>query len=531
LEALDQQSAFTPQGLLAMARRRRWLIMGGFLVGWGTLNAVSWFLPARYRSETLIIVEQQRVPEHYVTPNVAADLQQRLQSMTEQILSRTRLQAIIENFHLYNGEQRRMDEDALVQRMRKDISIDLVKSPGRPDELSAFKISYSAPEPRLAQQVTTELTALFIQENLRSREQQSEDTTAFLDNELQSARKNLGEQEQKLRQFKTQYLGELPEQLQSNLQILSGLQARLQSATDALNQAEQQKLYLQSLESQYKNLRPHTADAKDSGSSAADAGALDDKLQALRAQLAEISTHYTQQHPDVVRLKHQIAAAEADKAALEHAPQGAGREGSRRTSGGDLQTMSPLVQVDSQLRANTLEITNRQAEIKHIQGEIDRYQARLNVTPMREQQLTALSRDYEQSKTNYESLLAKRMQSEMATNLEKKQQGQQFSMIDPPSLPQKPYWPNRLQFSLAGFVAGIGLGGALAMGLELLNPRVNSREELRLIVTAPILADIPRLQTAEEERAGRRRLVLELTGAAILLASVPAVTLFTFLKG
>jgi uncharacterized protein involved in exopolysaccharide biosynthesis len=193
--------------------------------------------------------------------------------------------------------------------------------------------------------------------------------------------------------------------------------------------------------------------------------------------------------------------------------------------------MTPVVQVEGQLRANALEIENRKLEIKHLQAQIDTYQARLNTTPMRDQQLTALSRDYEQSKTNYQSLLAKRMQSEMATDLEKRQQGQQFRTVDPPSFPNKPYWPNRLQFSLAGLVAGIVLGAGVAFALELLNPKIHSKEELRLVFPRPIVADIPRLQTAAEGLAARRRLIFEAIAASAMLAIVPVVTLLAYLKG
>src|SRR5438045_4299441 len=383
--------------------------------------------------------------------------------MTEQILSRTRLQDVIANFHLYASDGRRTDIDAAIDRMRKDIKIELVRSSDRPADLSAFKVSYSAPTAQLAQQVTGKLTSLFIEENLRTRATLSEQTTAFLDNQLQEAGNNLAQQERKLQQFKSEHMGELPEQLQSNIQILSGLQARMQQATDALHQAEQQKLYLESLLAQYNAMR---------GTSAADpsahetpaalpggAGTIDDKLDQLRAQLAEASSRYTPAHPDVVRLKQEIAGAERQKAALQQSGKTDGRP---RTSNAELQGMSAYMQLQGQIQANRLEIENHKAGIKQLEVDIERYQGRLNFTPVREQQLTALTRDYEQSKTNYESLLAKKQQSELATNLEKRQEGQQFRMIDPPSLPQKPYFPNRMIVSLGSIVFGLIAGAGLA---------------------------------------------------------------------
>src|SRR5207253_333065 len=162
-----------------LCRRRWWLLLGVF-VTWAMASITAWILAAEYRSETLILVEQQKVPEHYVISNVTTDLQDRLQSMTQQILSRTRLQRIIEGFHLYAGERNRLGPDELVERLRKDIKIELVKAPGRRDELTAFRIYYSSGDPRIAQQVTSQLTSLFIEENLQARQQQSESTTGLL---------------------------------------------------------------------------------------------------------------------------------------------------------------------------------------------------------------------------------------------------------------------------------------------------------------------------------------------------------------
>src|SRR5437868_6860809 len=198
MDNLQDISSRSLRDYVAIARRRRWWLMLPLFSGWALVVVTSWFIPPRYRSETVIIVEQQKIPEQYVVPNVAIDLQQRLQSMSQQILSRTRLLGIIENHHLYGSAQKKNDPDILVQQMRKDIKIDLVQSPGRPWELSAFKISYSAPDRDLAQQITKELSSFFIDENLHNRQQQSEDTTQFLENQLEQARTNLADQEARL---------------------------------------------------------------------------------------------------------------------------------------------------------------------------------------------------------------------------------------------------------------------------------------------------------------------------------------------
>lgn len=291
-----------------MARRRRWLLLLPVALCWSAVWGVCWFLPAVYRSETLILVEQQKVSEHYVVPNMAVGLQERLQSMTQQILSRTRLRRIIDELNLYAAERPRLGPDELVERMRKDIKIEIVETPGRPDELTAFKILYSGPDPKVSQTVTEHLATFFIDENIRSREKLSEETTSFLSNELQDARKHLEQQEQRVREFKGQYLGELPGQLQSNLQILSGVQARLQEANERLERAEQQRVYLKSLLAEYQSLSQQIREGKKG--EIATPPALDDEIDKLQRQLAVLRAQYTDEYPDVVKIRMQIAKSE-----------------------------------------------------------------------------------------------------------------------------------------------------------------------------------------------------------------------------
>jgi polysaccharide biosynthesis transport protein len=508
----------------ARVRARRWWVLSALALGWILATATGYLIPPKYRSETVILIEQQQVPEHYVQANVAVDLQQRLQSMSEQILSRTRLLMVIDKLRLYGRERANLDPDSLVQRMRKDISIDLVRASGRND-VSAFKVSYSASSALLAQQVTGELTSAFIEENLRTRERMSVSTTEFLESQLSQARTALGEQEEKLRKFKSEYLGQLPEQVQGNIQILSGLQARLQASRDALNSAEQQRLYLESLLGQYRA----TAVRSDSSGNLVPANDVDSRLEQQKAQLAELSAKYTPQHPDIVMLKEKIAATEKLKEEADKAKAAAKTDESATPKATPLNPTT--AQFESQLKANQLEIANRKKEIHDLEGQMEQYQARLNVAPVREQQLAAITRDHEQSKQYYESLLAKKLQSEMATNLERRQQGEQFRMIDPPSLPARPYFPNRLVLSLAGCAVGLAVGVGLVVLLERMEPTVYLVDELRDLTNAPVLAELPLLMTDSERRRGRLRLISETIGAAAILTIIPAVTMLTFLRG
>lgn len=485
-----------------LSRRRWWLVLPAFVI-WLTVWVLAWLLPAVYRSETVILVEQQKVPEQYVLPNVATDLQDRLQSMTQQILSRTRLLAIMESLSLYPKLRSRITMDELIERMRQDIQVEAVQSPNRSGELTAFKVAYLSNSPQLAQKVTAQLTSLFINENLKARQEQSAATTQFLSTQLQEARQGLADQEAKVRDYKSQYLGQLPEQVQSNVQILAGLQAQLQQETDLLGRAKQQSVYLETLHTQWRSLEANLGTSTTSPRVVA-APSVDEELTRLREQLADLTSHYTDRHPDVRKIKEQIAKTERMKqqnVAQSAASQSTDAErAGRPASAADMQTISSRMELESQIRANKIEIENRQRAIQELQKRIEDYQGRLNMTPVREQQLAALTRDYEQSRKNYEQLLAKRDQSEMATDLEKRQEGEQFRVLDPPNLPQKPYSPNRLKIDLIGLVAGLILGIACSAGSEMIDDRIYSKEQLEKIVTAPVLTEIPPLPTAAEEQ-------------------------------
>ena len=531
MDQIEQQSPVAFRGWwLRVCRRRRWVAISVFM-SWALFTAAAWFIPAKYRSETLILVEQQRVPEHYVEPNVAVDLQQRLQSMSEQILSRTRLMAIIDKLNLYNLNHARTDTDSLLQVMRKDITIELVKADGsRANQVAAFRVSYSANSPLIAQQVTAELTSLFIEENLRNRQQISEDTTTFLASELDAARKNLDLQEQRLREFKSRYVGQLPEQTASNLQILGGLQARLQAATDALHQAQQQRLYLESLLNNYRVLNPQDV-APGKTAPATQSAELAKRLEQLQAQLNTLSANYTSLHPDIVKVKEEIASTEKLKAAADaEAAKIAATESVPKSANAVPSSMGPAMQIESQLKANEFELTNRNAEIKNIEQQIDAYQQRLNLAPAREQELAAITRDHEQFRNNYDSLLAKKNQSEMATNLERRQQGEQFRMIDPPSLPQKPYFPKRLAFSFGGLAAGLVFGLALVVLSELINPQIFGEQELRAIVSAPLLISVPSMESGSEKQRRVRTRIIESVATAAMLCVVAGVTVLVYHK-
>lgn len=504
--------------------RRRWWLIGALFGCWILAWGGSRFLPSVYRSETLILVEQQKVPEQYVVANVSIDLPEQLQSMTQQILSRTRLERIIEKYHLYTRQRARSGPDGLVDQMRKDIQIQLVEAPGKRGELTAFRIIFSAPTPTLAQQIATQLTSLFIDENIQEQSQRAENTTDFLSSELNAARDSLAVQEAKVKQFKSQNLGELPSQMDANVHILSGLQERYHNLGESLNRAQEQRLYLESLLAQYRSVRTGEAGAETPAS-------LERELTKMRADLEDMQTRYTEKHPDVIRLKGLIAKTEKLKRDLQ-AQMATSDDGQKTpTSASDLQAMQPKLQVEGQLKANAQETQNTRREMQELQTQIAAYQSRLNTTPIREQQLTDLTRDYEQSKANYDSLLKKQMQSQLATNLEKRQQGKGFRIIDPPSFAHKPYSPDRVKFSLLGLIAGFLLGFGLVFLTEFLDDHIREEADITQMTNARILAGIPRLATPADKRRQHRLRFLEWCGAAIIFVVMVGANIYTFYRG
>jgi succinoglycan biosynthesis transport protein ExoP len=520
-----------------VCRRRRWILLSLFTC-WLIIWAGSWLLPATYQSDALILVEQQKVAEQYVVPNVTVSLQDRLQSMTQQILSRTRLQATIDRFHLYpphRGLSGLLGSGDPVEEMRKDTKIELVQAPGHPGELTAFKIHYSARTPELAQQVNSELTSLFIEENLKSQQQLSESTTSFLEIQLADARGKLEEQEAKVRAFKAKHFGDLPSQLTTNVEILSSLQAQLQNTQRALDTAKQQNLYLESLLQEYQSLQTGLG----SGDSAvASPEALDKDLLNLRRRLTEDRSRYTDDYPDVAVLKDTIVKTEKLKKEIDDEI-AANQKTGNTTSGADPTAAAvlhrgsptPMMQIQSQLKANELEMQNYQKHEKELESQITVYQTRLNTTPETEQELAEVSRGYEESKSNYNSLLGKQNQSQLATSLERRQQGEQFSILDPPSLPDKPSTPNHFLLSLGGLVLGIVVGFGWTALLELTNARVRQEKDLEEFAPARVLVGIPHLSTPDEDRMHVRVRRIELCAAVAMVILILFGNFYAFYKG
>jgi len=536
VDDLDEKSSqsFDLQRYLGIVRRRHMAFLIPLFLGWAVVWGASWVLAPIYRSGTLILVEQPTMPKDYVTPNVNDDLQDRLRNITQQILSRTRLLHIIEQLNLYANAPGHPTPDEKVEGMRKQIEIELVRD--AENRVSSFNVYYSARDPHVAQQVTSELTNLFISENLEVRQQQSEDTTKFLESQLETARQTLSDQEEKIRQFKGQHVGELPAQVGSNLQILAGLQSQLQTEEDALNTAKQQRVYLETLVNQYRSLQgtPKTA----GGTTTVGLPAVDEELDKLRAQLADLSSHYTDRHPDVRKLKEQIAETEktrdriiTDLKAKASAPADPDAATANPDPSDMRDSSSPMVQLRGQLQSNRVEIANRERAVVELKTKNMDYQARLNQEPVREQELSDLTRGYEQSKANYDDLLKKKNESAMATSMELLQQGERFRIIDPPSLPVKPDSPNRLKFCGIGLVIGLALGGVVAGAFEMMDDRIHDEKELQKLLPVAVISEIPALTVASDDQRERGKLWLGWATAVFVSVTILVGSALSYLRG
>jgi succinoglycan biosynthesis transport protein ExoP len=491
-------------------RRRWWVLLPASSVVFATLLVLS-RIPNRFSSEATLLVVQQQVPQRYVLPTTTTDIREALQATTQEVLSRNRLLQIIDEFGLYTPERKRLSPEGLLELMRHDIGIQPLEGQTAQKDVNSFKISFISSNPQLAQEVTSKLTALFIEQNLVTREHQATTTTNFLQEQLETVKNKLAAAEEQVRSFKMQNLGELPEQQQGNLAILGGLQAQLQNTMSSLSRAQEQREYLQSL-SGYRALM------------------VESDLNRLESEKAKLLSRYTPQYPAVKQVDERIAEKEALLRALRSSP----APGSEKPAAkppflvGTEQDTSIALQLKSQVESNRLEVENLSQEERRLKATVEQYQKRLNQTPVREQQLAGVLRNYDQLKQDYADLLNKESQSRMAADLEKRQEGQQFRVVDQPSLPTVPSSPKRVTISLGGAAAGALLGLMLAFFVDSKDHSFRSEKSLSQSFPLPLVVGVPLLFTNTETRSRSLNRTFEWVGGGCLLLAVFAAELFEF---
>ncbi len=508
-----------------VTRRRWWLLVATCVTVLATATILS-RLPNRYTSEATLLVVQQRGPERYVIPTANPDTSKALQAVTQEVLSRSRLLGIIDELGLYPKEKDHLAPEELIEQMRKDVGITPVESSPDRRDVNSFKISFIADDPHLAQKVTGRLTSMLIETNVKTRADQATTTNNFLEEQLVAARGKLAEQEQRLRDFKTQYLGELPEQQQGNLQILSGLQIQLQNTTSGLNRAQQQRLYLESLLGEYQRLTPRHAPVPapvlpSVSQTPSPLEAAQKDLDRLQSEKAALLTTSTARHPDVLKIGRAITEQEALVARLKalKIPATEKPQAPAATPEGT-EYDTTIAQLRSQLEAARLEMANLSKDEVQLKASIAQYQNRLNLIPIREQQLSGILREHDQLKKNYEELQNQGRQSQLVTTLEKEQEDQQFRLVDPPSLPTLPSSPKRARISLGGAVAGVFLGFALALLAEVRDRTLHTENDVSRRYELPLIIGVPPLFSAAEERVRNWKKTLEWVGGSVLVLAM-----------
>jgi polysaccharide chain length determinant protein (PEP-CTERM system associated) len=476
-----------------MVKRRFLLILiPAILLGLCGVFVVR-LIPNIFISETVILVEPQKIPSEYVRSTSTTPIESRLSTITQQIMSRTRLEKIIIDNNLYVEMRRNLPMEDVVEKMRKDINL-------RVNKADAFTLSYQSKDPALAQRVTQQIASLYIEENLKDREEQTEGVSQFLQVQLQETEVKLKDLETKLSDFKSRNMGALPEQEQANLSALGRLQQQLQASLDSNNRLQEQRIYQQRLLREMENLRAQekeAAAAADSNGSPKPGVSIADKstpLDLKRAELVVLLQRYTKDHPDVKKLVSEIALLEkVQEANNKHTiPSPVGEAGHlpskvRQVTPADAE----IAQMKSRIELLDDQIKQGEKEQGKIRQDMAVYQVRVDAVPRIEQMQKEISRDYDITRQHYQTLLAKKNDAEMASSLEKRQKGEQFRVIDPASFPQKPAKPNRLVLNLAGFALGLAFGLGLAILLELADESIRSEHELAVLAGVPVLVSIP----------------------------------------
>ena len=477
---------------LEILRRRMWYVIIPFvLIIIGTV-LFAIFAPRIYKASTLVLVTPQKVPESLVHPTVTSRIEERLQSISQEVMSRTRLEQVINEFGLYKNESQDMAREEVVALMQKDIKVEL---PTKKEEKGFFTISYSGKDPNVVTTVANRLASLFIEENLRLREQQAVGTTEFLGNELNSTREKLEKLEELVSQYKRRHMGELPEQRDTNLKLLEQLQNQHQRAGENLRAAQDRKLFLQKqlsdLELPIAGSEPSTmgrvsklSSGRSSTSSSAFSdstpnlevgGTYESQKEFLTNQLNDLRSKYTESHPDVITAKKKLADLESKKDTY------------------NAKKDPRFKEFNNQLAMIDIDIKRFQREETSLVTQISRYRARVENVPSREQEMASLIREYQNTKETYELLMKKNQDAQQAENLERRQKGEQFKVIDPARVPEKPFSPNIPKVLLIGLVVALGCSFGSAIIREQMDRSFHDAGDVEVALGLRVLVTIPKI--------------------------------------
>jgi polysaccharide chain length determinant protein (PEP-CTERM system associated) len=505
---------YSPEELVRIVWARKWLVVVAGVVGAILAFGVARVLPVKFESATTIMLVPQRVPEGYFNPTVTFRFEDQLNTISPEILSRVRLERVINEFDLYRNLRAPRTMDDIVQLMRSDITVKLVAG-------DSFRVSYVSNDPQVAMKVATRLASLFIEENIKDRKVVADNTSQFIDEELENAKKSLVEQEKRLANYKTANGGELPTQLAANQQMLQGDQLQLQGLLESISHDRDRRLALdQQLASLATDL--DGSGTKSAGSATTPHGSpVADQLDKERATLQDLSSRgYTEAHPDVIRAKQVVRDLEQQLA----------REVTRRRAEPTAEPAMPNpIAVARQDRAIALradlqmidrQIATKQADERRLRESIDQLRRHIDATPTRESELTSLTRDYDTVSKLYTTLLGKKKDSEIARNLENRQIGAQFKLLDPASVPTRPISPNRPKLTMAGGALGLALALGLIAFVEYRNSGLRTEDEVAACLGLPVIAVVPMMTMPATRQTPRlKRLLGPLSETKTLTAS------------
>lgn len=457
-------------------------------------------LPREYEASTLILIQPQEIPSSYVVATVSSGLEERVRTLSQEVMSRSNLEKIIMEMNLFRKERDKdIPMDIIVESMRKRITVDVTGAGGR-EGVSSFSLTYRGRDPQTVADVANRLASLFIESNLRVRARQASETTAFLEKQLADLKSLLDDYEKKVQEYRNTHMGELPEQLASNTTTMTNLQNSLETIQRSLTDARNRKLMIQGQLSQTENAAPGTT-----------ATQRDQRLAELQQRLQDMKATYTPEHPELKRLADQIKE-------LERQP-----HVSTQTS-----TDPRVVDLRNQLRSVTIEIAGLESEIIRIKSRINFYQQRIESTPKAEQEMATLMRDYQITQQNYQRLLDRYYEAKRAESMEKRQQGEQFRVLDLAQIPQTPVKPNLLTLTMVFILLGLGSGAGLVLLMEFMDSTIKGMQQIKdLSGDIPCISAIPlALTQADKQRAHRKtialivvNIVLMVLGAAGVVAS------------
>jgi len=487
---------------------RKWLIVFTVLSILFGASVYCVVTPELYKSSITILVIPQTVPEDYVRSTISAKLEQQLVTIKQQVMSRTTLTKVMDELHLFEKERTKLTSEELFENMRKRIEIEVVQGQSR-DGGQAFTLSFLHETPREAMRAAARLASLFIDENLKTREQLAVGTSDFLESQLRGTKAKLEVMEQRVKEYKMRNMGELPQQMDANLKMLTGLQDRLRANETSTRNVEERKVFLEA----QINLLGNTLPAASAGNGQSTPALSADSVQSLglelaskKAKLVELNEKYTPMFPEVVRTKQEIAALERR---IEEARQSAALAGEDPNADPQIAATSvggtpEIRRMKADLKAAVAEIASLKIEKGEIQKSIASVERKVEQSPRREQEMISLIRDYDNQKKSYDDLLKKKLEADVSQNLEKRQKGTQFQILDPANLPEEPFKPNR-KVVMAGslfFALVLGFGGTIFW--EAMDLRLRDVHAFRHLYNVPILGYIPVFQ---DQRFQRERVV------------------------